>query len=413
MILLIQKKEQLSLNQHQALNLVSLLKQNEAIKDVASLYINTQSDNNEYNTQKVSAEKEASSKVESLEKLLTEEKKIVYIDGVFDIMHSGHFNAVRQASKLSDILYIGINSDEDVAKIKGPTLMNNEERGLIAGSCKWIDKVVIGVPYNTTLEVLDEVGAHYAAHGDDIAYDENGNDVYDEIKKKNRMKTFKRTEGISTTNLLGRLMLCSKSNTKEKEEISNKPLMSKFLTTGWRLREFCNNKIPKQGDKVVYIDGAWDVLHPGHIRTLEYAKSKGDFLYVGIWDDTTTSNTFGFGNPVLSLMERTFNLLSMKYVDDVVISSPRLINEDLIKSLGVDLVIGEESNITVFDKEDPYFVPKQMGVFETYKSHIALNNDFLVQRLEKNKDSYMNKYFTKTKKEEDYYKNQKKQTQEI
>lgn len=48
-----------------------------------------------------------------------------YIDGAFDLVHSGHFNAIRQAHALCDELVIGANSDEDIRKVKGPTVFND------------------------------------------------------------------------------------------------------------------------------------------------------------------------------------------------------------------------------------------------------------------------------------------------
>lgn len=52
----------------------------------------------------------------------------VYIDGCFDLMHAGHFNSFRQAKKLGDVLVLGINSDEEVEAVKGPTVFNGRER---------------------------------------------------------------------------------------------------------------------------------------------------------------------------------------------------------------------------------------------------------------------------------------------
>ncbi len=48
----------------------------------------------------------------------------VYIDGGFDLLHSGHYNAIRQAKNMSDILVAGVNSDEDLLINKGPTIMS-------------------------------------------------------------------------------------------------------------------------------------------------------------------------------------------------------------------------------------------------------------------------------------------------
>jgi ethanolamine-phosphate cytidylyltransferase len=43
----------------------------------------------------------------------------IYMDGCFDIMHSGHYNALRQAKQLGDILVVGIHSDEEILRNKG------------------------------------------------------------------------------------------------------------------------------------------------------------------------------------------------------------------------------------------------------------------------------------------------------
>jgi len=51
-----------------------------------------------------------------------------YVDGCFDLVHSGHFNAIRQASGVIDTLVIGVNGDADILQFKGPTILNEEER---------------------------------------------------------------------------------------------------------------------------------------------------------------------------------------------------------------------------------------------------------------------------------------------
>ena len=234
------------------------------------------------------------------------QKKItIYVEGVFDIIHSGHFNAIRQAKKLGDILCVGVNSDADVARAKGPTLMPCNERTELAKACKWADSVVPDTPYTPSVKLLDDLKVDFCAHGDDIPYNENGECVYDEIMKANRMKWFKRTEGVSTTEIIGRLLMCicddkekmnstaltkeEKENLKQLEEFSKnrKPVMSSFLATSWRISEFSNAKVPKEGDKIIYIDGDFDILHIGHIQALKAAKSLGNFVYVGVHDDDT------------------------------------------------------------------------------------------------------------------------------
>lgn len=75
----------------------------------------------------------------------------IYIDGVFDLPHSGHYNAIRQARAMGDHLVLGVCSDSDVLKFKGPTIFNTTERAEIMRHCKFIDEVVEDVEYATTL----------------------------------------------------------------------------------------------------------------------------------------------------------------------------------------------------------------------------------------------------------------------
>jgi len=65
----------------------------------------------------------------------------VYVDGGFDLVHSGHYNAIRQAKAMGDWLVAGVNSDEDILMVKGPTILNVHERSEILKHCKFVDEV--------------------------------------------------------------------------------------------------------------------------------------------------------------------------------------------------------------------------------------------------------------------------------
>jgi ethanolamine-phosphate cytidylyltransferase len=348
---------------------------------------------------------------------LSNKKVRIYMDGVFDIIHSGHFNAIRQSKKLGDVLVVGINSDSDVEKAKGPLLMKMNERSALVRSCKWVDEVVENTPYTPTISLLDELKIDYCAHGDDMPVNENGIGCYDEIKNAGRLRVFKRTEGISTTEIIGRLLSCSSGGKDEvcqpmtsssllkMDGFEKGPVISNFLTTGWRLTEFCNNKAPGPNDKIIYIDGSFDILHIGHVETLRKARELGDFLYVGVHDDKTVNTHRGNNYPILNLQERVFNLLSLKYVDDVVIAAPWKVTADLIKSLKISLVV--EGTLTKYDDKeissDPYEVPKSMGIYQQIESTCDLTNEVLVTRLVENRINYINKYLNKSAKEIEYY----------
>lgn len=104
------------------------------------------------------------------------------------MMHFGHANALRQAKQLGDKLYVGVHSDKDIARVKGPTVMNEEERYAAVAACKWVDKVIKDAPYTTDLEMMRKYNVDYVVHGDDLCFDEHGNDVYAAIKEAGLMK---------------------------------------------------------------------------------------------------------------------------------------------------------------------------------------------------------------------------------
>lgn len=352
---------------------------------------------------------------------INKKETTIFIDGVFDIMHSGHFNAIRQAKKLGNKLFIGVCEEQSVIRAKGPPLMNDEERFYLVQACKWADKVIDKIPYTPTIEILDSIGADFAAHGDDEALDEHGNDVYKDFKLANRMKIFKRTDGVSTTDMIGRLLMIGINYKIENLKLSNNindniynekinynPLTSKFLCTGRRFREFCNSKLPTSSDKVIYIDGMFDILHVGIIEALEKAKSYGSFLYVGIYDDETCKKVYGDSFPVLSLNERTINLLALKFVDDVVIACPLIVNEHVVSGLNISNVVLDEScDFKVKDNNveiDRYSYPKQQDMVKKIKCKYSLDNNLLIDRIMHQKEKYVVKYLKKAEKEKNYYK---------
>ena len=66
-------------------------------------------------------------------------RKIVVVTGGFDPLHSGHLEYFREAKKLGDILVVGMNSDEWLARKKGQPFMPMSERRMLVGSLKDVD----------------------------------------------------------------------------------------------------------------------------------------------------------------------------------------------------------------------------------------------------------------------------------
>ncbi len=95
----------------------------------------------------------------------------------------------------------------------------------------------------------------------------------------------------------------------------------------------------RRGERVVFTNGVFDLLHPGHIELLEFARSQGDILVVGINDDASVRRLKGEKRPIFPLAERMEVLAALACVDYVVPFS-----EDtplqLIQALGcVDVLV--------------------------------------------------------------------------
>lgn len=131
----------------------------------------------------------------------------VYMDGCFDMMHYGHCNALRQARALGDQLVVGVVSDNEIIANKGPPVTPLKERLIMVSAVKWVDEVISDAPYAITEDFMrklfDEYNIDYIIHGDDPCVLPDGTDAYALAKKAGRYKQIKRTEGVSSTDIVG------------------------------------------------------------------------------------------------------------------------------------------------------------------------------------------------------------------
>ena len=448
-------------------------------------------------------------------------------------------------------------------------------------------QVVFGTPYDPSLELLIKLDCDFCVHGDDMSTTADGRDAYAEVKEAGRMKVVKRTEGVSTTDLVGRLLLMTRQHhigtgtsspalaplvpastsaaaaaaasgssasspslvalssklmeatlagaagagaappslalepsvsasvsvspaspavrkssdvvapraspsssaaasvrsPDKPASIADKPI-SNFLPTTWsatrshsrarggreraavaaredsnergacrlrrcvscsvvhfflsliccclsvsrrcrRITQFSNHKSPSPTDKIVYIDGAFDLFHVGHIETLRSAKALGTFLYVGIHDDPTVNLHKGSNYPIMNIYERVMNVLSCRFVDEVVIGAPWVVTQDLITTLNLHVVASGtntkmdptvEAAILVGAanaaagagvsgprlSQQPYAVPKALGIFKEIETTSNLSTEDVVRRLIKNRDDYEKRNAKRAPKEATY-----------
>lgn len=97
-------------------------------------------------------------------------------------------------------------------------------------------------------------------------------------------------------------------------------------------------KLKRDGKKVVFTNGCFDILHPGHIHLLKRAKRLGDVLIVGLNSDSSIKRIKGQKRPIFSEKQRALILSSIYFVDYIVI-----FNEDtplkLIKAIEPDILV--------------------------------------------------------------------------
>ena len=115
--------------------------------------------------------------------------------------------------------------------------------------------------------------------------------------------------------------------------------ISQFLPTTQKILQFSNTRVPGKNDKIVYVAGAFDLFHIGHLDFLEQVAKLGDYLIVGLHTDPVVNRYKGANYPIMNLHERVLSVLAYRYdnllkdynLEMVIISYPYL----LIKVLKV------------------------------------------------------------------------------
>ncbi|GLT40947.1 hypothetical protein SLA2020_150430 [Shorea laevis] len=360
-------------------------------------------------------------------------KKIVrvYMDGCFDMMHYGHCNALRQARALGDQLVVGVVSDAEIIANKGPPVTPLHERMIMVKAVKWVDEVICDAPYAITKDFMkklfNEYNIDYIIHGDDPCVLPDGTDAYELAKKAGRYKQIKRTEGVSSTDIVGRMLLCvrerSVNDTNNHSSLQRQfshghgqkledggsgsiTRISHFLPTSRRIVQFSNGKGPGPDSRIVYIDGAFDLFHAGHVEILRVARELGDFLLVGLHNDQTISAKRGVHRPIMNLHERSLSVLACRYVDEVIIGAPWEVSRDMITTFDISLVVhGTVAEGDDFRKEEgnPYAVPISMGIFKVLESPLDITTTTIIRRIVANHEAYEKRNEKKSASERKYY----------
>jgi D-beta-D-heptose 7-phosphate kinase/D-beta-D-heptose 1-phosphate adenosyltransferase len=142
---------------------------------------------------------------DQIEKVLgaiPESQNIVFTNGCFDLLHVGHVRYLNQARKIGDKLFVGINSDASVQKLKGPTrpIQNESDRAEILANLNSVDFVVI-FDQETPLELIKKVRPDFLVKGGDWKPEQIvGSDFVQAYGGKVQSLQF--VDGKSTTSLI-------------------------------------------------------------------------------------------------------------------------------------------------------------------------------------------------------------------
>jgi len=105
--------------------------------------------------------------------LKTDNKKVVFTNGCFDLLHAGHIDYLNKAKALGDVLIVGLNTDSSVKRIKGDKrpIINEDERAEIISNLKPVDHVVF-FDEDTPAELINELVPDILIKGADWEIDE-------------------------------------------------------------------------------------------------------------------------------------------------------------------------------------------------------------------------------------------------
>lgn len=317
----------------------------------------------------------------------------------------------------------------------------------------------------TSLPWISHYGCKYVVHGDDITSDASGEDCYRFVKAAGRFKIVKRTPGISTTDLVGRMLLCTKghfikslenvlageegSGSEEERKRTGEEMKERIkvyasdetgLAPGsdvwvWhgeqdkaaepsaasgtgKCTKMVPGTAPLKGQRVVYVDGGFDLFSSGHIEFLRQvagleeeegkkrdwyspeavqqriAETGSDYspyyVVAGVHDDEVINHWKGINYPIMNIFERglcvlqckvgplTESLVSQfahkpayKYINAVVFSAPFTPTPAFLNSLpyGTPDVVYHGPTSFMPSVEDPYKDAKQLGIFQEVPAH--------------------------------------------
>ena len=132
-------------------------------------------------------------------------KRIVFTNGVFDILHEGHIASLSQAATYADVLIVGVNSDTSVKRLKGDSRpVNNEHaRALVLASLVMTDAIIL-FEEDTPLNLITAIMPDVLVKGGDYTIDQIAG-AKEVIANGGEVILADMVEGISTTAIIEKM----------------------------------------------------------------------------------------------------------------------------------------------------------------------------------------------------------------
>lgn len=132
--------------------------------------------------------------------LKSEQKKIVFTNGCFEIIHVGHIRYLREAKSLGDVLVVGLNSDKSVSQIKpGRPIMSQDQRAEVLAALEMVDYVAM-FDEDTPYELIKLIRPDFLVKGGDW---KRKDIVGSDVAKETRSLPY--VQGISTSGIIEKI----------------------------------------------------------------------------------------------------------------------------------------------------------------------------------------------------------------
>ena len=139
-----------------------------------------------------------------------------------------------------------------------------------------------------------------------------------------------------------------------------------------------------ENQRRIYIDGIWDLFHCGHVlhfKDIKELDGLNNCLIVGIISD---KNAISYKRkPIYNELNRKILVDSCKYVDEIIVDAPLIVDQTFMKDHQIDMVCHGFSNNRDFEKQREFFkVPIELNKFRKVQYHHGISTTDIIQKIQ-------------------------------